>query len=301
MSLGVLCPGQGDLSPAMFALVPVDGVSGAIMASVARMVGRDPRGMDANRLATNAIAQPVLCGTQMALWSALRDHLPLPAAFAGYSVGELAAHGCAGTFDPGTVLRLAATRAALMDHASPVPGGLMAVRGLLRPALAEMCAPLGLEIAIVNDVDRLVVGGPVTALDVLEPRLAGQGAKVTRLKITIASHTSPMRRAAPAFLEALRDAGPQSAGVPVLDGLTGQPLCQPDQISGALAAQLSRPIAWSACMDGLLEMGCSALLELGPGNGLSRMVRDRFPEIPTRSVSEFQSLNGVVDWVERIL
>lgn len=50
-----------------------------------------------------------------------------------------------------------------------------------------------------------------------------------------------------------------------------------------------------------MEMGCSCLLELGPGNALSRMAREEFPDLPARSVADFQSLDGVIDWARRQL
>ena len=65
----------------------------------------------------------------------------------------------------------------------------------------------------------------------------------------------------------------------------------------ALSAQLAQTIDWAACLDGLRERGCTVLLELGPGPGLARMARDRTPEIPARSVAEFQTLDGVIEWV----
>jgi [acyl-carrier-protein] S-malonyltransferase len=64
---------------------------------------------------------------------------------------------------------------------------------------------------------------------------------------------------------------------------------------------LAETIDWAACLDGLRERGCTVLLELGPGAGLARMARDRMPDIPARSVAEFNSLDGVLDWVGRQL
>ncbi|HMW30687.1 MAG TPA: ACP S-malonyltransferase, partial [Plasticicumulans sp.] len=47
--------------------------------------------------------------------------------------------------------------------------------------------------------------------------------------------------------------------------------------------------------------GCTVLLELGPGSGLSRMARDRHPELAARSVADFRSLDGAAGWVARML
>ena len=82
-------------------------------------------------LHVNVVAQPLVCALQLATWAGLRGkNLPEPRAIAGYSVGELAAYGCAGALEPGEVIQLAERRAREMDAATPGEGGLMAVRGL---------------------------------------------------------------------------------------------------------------------------------------------------------------------------
>ena len=148
MSLGILCPGQGDQTPAMFHILAEDHAATELLRLAGAVMGEDPRTIDAQRLAINAVAQPVLCAVQLATWAALRDRLPEPCVFAGYSVGELAAHGCVGALAPAETITLAMQRAAVMDAADPEPGSLMAVRGLLRPASAAhqaglSCCPTG--------------------------------------------------------------------------------------------------------------------------------------------------------------
>lgn len=301
MSLGILCPGQGDQHPGMFDILAENRIAAEMLRPAGEIMGEALGSIAAHRLAVNATAQPVLCAVQLATWAALRDRLPEPRVFAGYSVGELAAYGCVGALDSAETIRLAMRRAAVMDAAGTPPGGLMAVRGLLRPDLERLCRPHGLEIAIVNDVDRLVIGGRIEALDAVEPELIALGAKVTRLRITIASHTSDMAPAVEPFRNALESSALRDSSIPILAGMDGTPVTTRRKAVDKLSAQLARTVDWAACMDGLAEMGCTMLLELGPCNGLSRMVRDRFPHIPVRSVSEFQSLEGVIDWIERML
>jgi len=44
-------------------------------------------------------------------------------------------------------------------------------------------------------------------------------------------------------------------------------------------------------------MGAAVYFEVGPGNTLSRMVRERFPTAKARSLSEFQTLEGALNWL----
>ena len=84
-------------------------------------------------------------------------------------------------------------------------------------------------------------------------------------------------------------------------GTSGAPVYGRTQAVDVLARQIAETVNWAGCLDGLVEMGCTVLLELGPGAGLSRMARDRAPTVPARSVADFHSLDGVVAWVRRQL
>ncbi|MFL5299905.1 MAG: ACP S-malonyltransferase [Anaeromyxobacteraceae bacterium] len=299
MSLGVLCAGQGDQSSAMFDLVPTDGAPAEVLEIAREVLGDDPRRIGPERRHRNAVAQPLVAAVQLATWAALRDRLPPARVFAGYSLGELTAHGCAGAVDFATAVRLARDRATAMDAACAEPGGLRAVRGLRRAELAGVCGPRHVEVAIVNGPDRIVIGGAEADLAACEPALVALGAKVTPLRVCIASHTSRMRPAVGVFRAALLAAGLGDPRTPVLAGIDGAPVLTRERAIDVLSRQLAETVAWSSCLEGLVEMGCSALLELGPGSGLARMARDRFPDMEVRAVEEFRSLEGVAAWASR--
>jgi [acyl-carrier-protein] S-malonyltransferase len=302
MTLGLLCPGQGDQSSGMFDILAGDAQAQTILDIYAGEIGGDPTRVAEDMLHTNVVAQPLVCSLQLATWAALRGkNLPEPRGIAGYSVGELAAYGCAGALEPGEVFQLAKRRALEMDAATPGGGGLMAVRGLPLPTMRMLCDKFGVEIAIVNDFDRLVIGGPRDALDRCGEAAAAAGAKVTPLHVAIASHTSLMRPAVENFRAALEAAHWRTPSAPVMAGTSGAPIYGKAQAVDVLARQIAETVNWAACLDGLVEMGCTVLLELGSGAGLSRMARDRAPTIAARSVADFHSLDGVVAWVRRQL
>jgi [acyl-carrier-protein] S-malonyltransferase len=152
----------------------------------------------------NAVAQPLLCAVELATWAALRDHLPRPALFLGYSLGELAAYGCAGALEPAELVALAGVRAALMDGAASARrGGLVAVRGLPLARVEALARAAGAEIAIVNAADQLIVGGSEAALPALARSAEAAGAKVQRLCVDVPAHTSALRAAVAPFADAL--------------------------------------------------------------------------------------------------
>lgn len=281
MRLGILCPGQGGQHAGMFDRFPGF--------TLPPWISGDPF--------KNANAQPLVCAAILAWWDILHDHIPAPSVVAGYSVGELAAYGIAGALAPQTVLDLATARAVSMDRACDAPNGLAAVRGLARQTADELCAQFRLEIAIVNGFDRLVIGGLAKDLERFAPLAEAKGAHITHLPITIASHTSLMSPARPAFALALESAEFARPAIPVLSGISAGRIRTAPDAKRALQDQLDHPIQWEKCVQSLMELGCTKLLEVGPGNSLSRMVQDIAPHIPARSVEDFGSVDGVIQWV----
>jgi [acyl-carrier-protein] S-malonyltransferase len=303
MGLCVLCPGQGNQHPQMLQLLEGNHAAQRVLDEAAAALGEDPR--DWLRLPhdlhLNRIAQPLLCMAQLATWAALRDRLPPARLFAGYSIGELAAYACAGAIGSGELAGLARHRAVLMDNAGDTPSSLLAVSGLDRGQIEALCQTGVGEIAIVNGHDRFVLGAPLASLTGLQHAAEAMGDRASRLPVAVASHTAYLADASEAFRHHLADSGLKGPSTPVLAGISGLPVRSREAAIDALARQISTQLNWAACLDVLPELGCRLVLELGPANALSRMVRERWPDMPARSVSEFHSLQGVVDWVERWL
>src|SRR4029453_13320443 len=102
---------------------------------------------DARWTERNSNAQTLLTGLALAAWHQISDALPTPCAIAGYSVGELAAFSAADVFGAQRELSLSGQRAEAMDRcAERVPGGMLAVAGLDREAIDQLCARTGVAI-----------------------------------------------------------------------------------------------------------------------------------------------------------
>lgn len=303
--LAILCPGQGHQHGAMFDLALGDarGAEFARRAGAAAgvdLVATARRGGDATF--ENAVAQPLVCAAVLATWAALRDAVTPPRVVAGYSLGELAAYGCAGALAVEDVVALAAWRAALMDAAAPPGTGLVALRGLPLARAEALAAEVGAEIAIVNGPDHCVAGGPADALERLAERARDAGARtVQRLRISVPAHTRLLAAAEAPLAAALAASPLADPAIPVLAGVTGAPVRTRAEAIATLSAQVARRIEWGHCLAAAAELGCSVFLELGPGTALSRMAVEAVPGASARSVCDFRSLDGVARWVDAAL
>lgn len=243
--VAILCSGQGGQHPAMFDLVANCPEAEPIFAVAGGVLGKDPRRFVQEAAHPDLFSDfsgQILCCTQaLAVWAALAPVRPARAVIAGYSIGELAAWGCAGALDAPGVLRLAQRRARLLDAAAPRDAGLAAIIGLRRPALEPILARHALSIAIVDDVDSFVVGGPRAGLEAARQEATARGARRTViLPVAVPSHTPLLREAAEPFRAVLREASPRlsPAEYRLLSGIDGETIYDIDSGIDKLARQI---------------------------------------------------------------
>jgi [acyl-carrier-protein] S-malonyltransferase len=290
----LLCPGQGAQDPAMFDMARQDPGASAFIDATAV----DAKAPD---IFANQVAQPLIVAATLAMWQALAPRVAAPVLAAGYSIGELAAHAVAGALDHTAAVSLARERARLMDQAALAqPGQAMAsAGGLPLVRMRQLAEQHGLHVAIVTGEDTCIVAGDGAGIAALEDALLAIGGRYQRLPVAVASHTPLMATAVEPFAARLASASHGPYAFPVLSGIDASRVQDKQRCVEHLSRQLVEPIMWSACMDAAVEAGVTVALELGPGAGLSRMLRGLHPGIACRSVSEFRTLDGIVSWLER--
>jgi [acyl-carrier-protein] S-malonyltransferase len=307
MTLALLLSGQGGQHPDMFDLTADHPEAQAIFAAATPLLdGRDPRIVarsGGERLHENRTGQVLCCVEALAAWRALAPASPGRAIVAGYSIGDLAAWGVGGRFEPGDVPALAARRAEAMDAASGPGFGLAGIRGLALDTLDALALRHGCHLAIRNAPDSGVVGGPRDALELLCSAASGSGAqRAVLLPVRTPSHTPLLAAATDAFRTALAGTTlhrPQPGAPRLISGLDGAFVFRVADGLDKLARQISRTIDWAACLEACREYGADRVLELGPGHALATMARTALPDARVHALDEFRSLAGVIDWLKR--
>ena len=310
MTLAILCSGQGPQHPNMFALTGAAPEAANLFVHAAALLGgRDPRAIVQTALDEaihqNRVGQ-ILCILQaLAATATLRNGWPPRLIIAGYSVGEVAAWSVAGLMDARITLDLVARRAEAMDAAGMSGDGLLFVRGLSRGAVEDLCNRHDAAVAIINPGDAYVLGGTGEALDIMadEGRKMG-AARVVRVAVNVASHTFRLAGASVEFRKVL-DQIPMKdmpdVGVRLFSGIDGSPVVDVAAGLDKLAKQISHTVQWAACLEGCVEAGASAFLELGPGQSLSEMATNAYPDIPAHSLEDFRTRQGARAWLGRVV
>lgn len=305
--IAILCSGQGNQSAAMFDLVASEPAAAPVFALAAGALGgHDPRDLalrGGDIIHRNDVAQVLCCTAALAVWAVVGSSALRPLTVAGYSAGEVPAWAIAGVMDASSAFDLVARRAALMDKATREPSGLAAIVGLPRTVVDGLCSAYGLDIAIVNGPLHLIVGGRMAVLRMALTQAAARGAtRTTMLSIEVASHTPGLKVVSGRFGRLLREAVADDSRLPsdmrLLSGVDGMPVRSVTEGLAKLAAQISTTIDWAACMDACRASRPARVLELGPGNALSRMMAEFEPGTPARSAADFRSVAGLRSWVE---
>ncbi|MBM7774665.1 acyl transferase domain-containing protein [Actinokineospora baliensis] len=278
-SVLMLFPGQGAQHPGMAAGLyrtePVfrDWVDHCCDLLVPEL-GRDLRPPllegDVRALEPTWLAQPAIFVTTYALVRLWQAWGVDPAAMIGHSLGEYVAACLAGVFDLPDALRLVAARGRLMGDTPP--GTMVSVR-LPAEALVPLL-PEGAELASVNGPAHSVATGGPDAIAALRDRLSRDGVPCRPLRTAHAFHSASQEPAVAKLVDLLAGIGLRPPTRPYLSTATGDWITQEQATDPTHWGRQARdPVLFSAALRRVLAEGLWTVLEVGPGTGLTTLVR----------------------------
>ncbi|RKI15449.1 amino acid adenylation domain-containing protein, partial [Corallococcus praedator] len=232
-----------------------------------------PQAPESALLADTRVALPALFAVEVSLARMWMDWGVRPHAVLGHSFGEYAAACVAGVLSLEDALKLAVARGELM-HRMP-PGAMLAV------ALSEaQVVPLlkgRLTLAAHNSPDRCVVSGPVEEIERLQEELKRRNAGAVRMPAPHAFHSADVEPLMPELAKVVGSLGRAEPTVRYVSGLTGT-WARPGELGTPRywADQMRQPVRFTDSVGALLEEGCSVLLEVGPGQDLTPLMRACF-------------------------
>ncbi|PHR68989.1 MAG: hypothetical protein COA66_15620 [Arcobacter sp.] len=300
MRLGILCPGQGSQSLQMLDILK-DNLCAQEILNIAKQYVPNEVFTDTKEelIFKNEYAQVLICATQLALWNAIKNEIPTPSLFAGYSLGELSIYGCVGSLSYEESISLAHQRALMMNASSPKDSRLLSSKNVSYKKIQALCEKTGVYISIVNVDNHFIIGGENKKLSIFEDLAKEEGASIKALSINVASHTPLLKKASESFLTLLEKQDFKTPLIPTISSIDCDFIYEKDMAIATLSKQISQKIQWKNSLETMLEYGCDTVLELGPGNVLSKMLQKLDPNIKIRSVSDFKTIQGVISWLNK--
>ncbi len=280
-----LFPGQGAQHPGMAAaLYDTEPLFRGEIDRCAELLRESLDGIDLRRAALDpaaspeqlrdtAIAQPALFAVEWSLARLWRSWGVEPAAMLGHSIGEWVAATVAGVFRLEDALALVAERGRLV---ASLPAGTMLSVHLPESELAERleAAGIDLEVAAVNRPGVTVVAGREEEVGRAEAALVPAGVALRRLHTSHAFHSRMMEPVVDALSAAVARVERRPPELPWISNPTGDWIA-PEQATDPeyWGRHLRQPVRFGAGAERLLRDDDWLFLEVGPGTGLSTLLR----------------------------
>ena len=236
---------------------------------------------DIETLSRTLYTQPSLYVIESIIADILREKGQQPDVVTGHSLGEYIALYVAGVFEWSAGLHLVKRRAELMDSAA---GGMMAALMNFDREELEKVISATPDVVLANDNSPLqvVISGTPDAVQTV--MLQVKAKRAIPLKVSGAFHSHLMKAAAMEFQEVLDSVIFQSATVPVLSNVDPVPAVEAETLKQRLSQQMTGSVRWREICLQLVEDGIEKVVEIGPGNVLTGLVKRTAPSLILQNI-----------------
>jgi len=213
-------------------------------------------------------AQPALFAIEYALAKLWMSWNVRPQAMIGHSIGEYVAACIAGVFSLEDALWLIVQRSQLMQRCRP--GAMLSVLA----AAAALQLPKGVEIAVINAPQNFVISGPTDIITAFAQQLESQDIPCRLLATSHAFHSVMMESALSEFSQTLKKVTLSPPKIDIISNVTGTWLEDSEATDpNYWARHLRHCVRFSQGISEVLNMSNAVLLEVGPGNTLTKLAQ----------------------------
>ena len=300
MTIGFVFPGQGAQTVGMLADISaldarfkprIEEASDAVGFDLAGLISDGPD----ERLNQTEVTQPAVLAVSVALYEVwIGQKGRTPDFMAGHSLGEYSALVASGAMNFRDAVKLVHERGKLMQKAVPLGTGAMAaIIGLDLDEVSALCDKTKVIVspANINSAEQIVIAGEVDAVDAMATACKEAGAKrALKLDVSVPSHCELMVSASDEVQLLLEQTEFRVPVIPVIHNVDGEIAEDVAGIVNKLTLQLSNPVRWSLCIQKMIEMGVTDVIECGPGKVLVGLMRRIDRSINAKAIGEVSSL-----------
>ena len=304
--LAVVAPGQGAQTPGFLRPWVQDPAFADRLHWLSAVAGLDlvhyGTEADAEAIRDTAVTQPLLVASgllsALSLFPHPGDAFELIGVVAGHSVGEVTAAAGARVVSAEQAMVLIRERGRAMAAASAAtPTGMTAVVGGDADDVEAALERHGLVAANVNGAGQVVAAGTVEQLAALSadpPRRA----RLVPLPVAGAFHTAHMAPAVPALARYARAISTHDPRTRLLSNRDGSVVHDGREVLARVVEQVQRPVRWDRCMQTMLDLGVTGLLEMPPAGTLVGLARRAMPAVATFALKGPEQLDDARAFAE---
>ena len=198
-----------------------------------------------------------------------------PEVVAGLSLGEYSALVAAGSLSVEDSFMLVKKRAEFMKEASlKNPGGMLAIIGLSRKDLTQICQSTNAQIANLNCPNQVIISGTHSQIEkAAELSLAKGAKKIVALKVEGPFHSRLMDDAAKKLDGVLAETKILPPRIPIVANVTANYEDSPEAIKQNLSNQVNHNTLWEDSIRKIVSRGIKTFIEIGPGKVLKGLLR----------------------------
>jgi [acyl-carrier-protein] S-malonyltransferase len=301
--LAIVCPGQGSQTPGFLApWLELPGarhhLTGLGEAAQLDLVEHGTTS-DADTIKDTAVAQPLIVGAGLVSLRALLDQQSTGVVdvWAGHSVGEITAAAAAGVLPEERAMHFVRERGRGMAAASGLtPTGMSAVLGGDQDEVLATIERHGLTPANVNGGGQIVAAGTLEQLAALAADPPTK-ARIIPLQVAGAFHTSHMAPAVEALAQLATTLTPADPQGKLLSNADGDVVTSGADVLKRLVGQVSNPVRWDLCMQTMLDLGVTALIEVSPAGTLVGLAKRAMKGVPAVALKTPDDLDAARDLI----
>ena len=300
--LAIVFPGQGSQTIGMLDnLITIDKKTREIVNIASDVLGYDILKIISDgpkeKLDSTEVTQPAILLTSYVTWLLWKhESNAIPSVLAGHSLGEYTALLCADIISFEDAIMIVSERGKYMQQSVPDSTGAMAaILGLDDSLIEQLCGNAAedeiVSAANYNSPGQVVVSGHKNAVNRLINLAKNAGARrAILLPVSVPSHCALMKDTANKFSKLLDKITFNNAQIPILQNVDAKLKTNAADIKTALIKQLYEPVRWVDTINEIHRIGVTKIIECGPNNVLSGLIKRIKKSFELFSISDKPSL-----------
>ena len=218
--------------------------------------------------------------------------------FAGHSLGEYSALGCAEAITFEQTIKLLQARGKAMQSAVPKgQGGMLAVLGTEINKINEILnvSKDNFRCFVANDnsVGHIVVSGNINEFEFFSKELNINNIKNVKLSVSAPFHCELMSSATEVMNKEIMNVEFKTPKNHIISNVTAKSTNDPGEIKNLLIQQIEKPVRWRETVINMINSNVDKFIEIGPGKVLSGLVKRIDRNVKLIQVNDIEDLKNL--------